>query len=100
MRWDGGAYVHPVTVGESGWESFQLLVGGSWVATLYPSVADANPFEAWELHGPDARGHGKNWQMGKRAVEPVAPGSRFVVLVGLTAEGCVGTVKWRLLCGG
>mmetsp|Transcript_52568 Transcript_52568/g.169622 ORF Transcript_52568/g.169622 Transcript_52568/m.169622 type:complete len:496 (-) Transcript_52568:25-1512(-) len=96
MKWHNGAFVCPVVIGSNGWESFQLLVNGSWSAVIYPSAIDASVWgKGWTVCGPDEHSHGKNWQIGKVRVEKTTPGSRFMVIVCLNRAGAVASVRWR-----
>mmetsp|Transcript_22959 Transcript_22959/g.64502 ORF Transcript_22959/g.64502 Transcript_22959/m.64502 type:complete len:99 (+) Transcript_22959:1-297(+) len=98
MPWYGGFFAYPVVVGSSGWESFQLLVESAWEKAVYPSTKDASQFERdWAICGPDGRGHGKNWKVGKAGVEKVWPGLRFSVVVTADAHGRFTSVRWRPL---
>lgn len=98
MQWQGGAFMYPVVMGSNGWESFQLLVNESWDEVLYPSKEDASHWEKdWAICGPDDRGHGKNWQIGKGSIEKGIPGLRFIILVALSDDGRVSCVRWRPL---
>jgi len=96
MWWWAGLLVYPVVVGSKAWESFQFLVDSNWKAVIYPSIADANVLQkGWKVCGPDNQGHGKNWQIGRRGVEKVVPGSRVLVMVSFNGEGGVKGVRWR-----
>jgi len=97
MHWQNGLFLSPVTVGTNGWESFQILKDRSWGATIYPSVPDAGPFEAHTVCGPDAGGHGRNWQIGRYAEEEVAPGAQFAIVATMDKEGAVRLVHWEQL---
>uniref|UniRef100_A0A7S4SL03 Protein C10 n=1 Tax=Alexandrium monilatum TaxID=311494 RepID=A0A7S4SL03_9DINO len=97
MHWQNGLFVSPVTVGSSGWESFQILKDGSWSATIYPSVPDAGPFAEHSVCGPDGQGHGKNWQIGRFIEEEVVPGTQFAIVATVDKEGCVKLVHWEHL---
>lgn len=108
MRLDAGLrFVHFVTIGQNGWESFQLLLGGSWDSAIYPSTADANPFVEHTLEGPDNRGHGRNWTIGqpdpKRkcdARNSAEAGARYRILVLLNDSWAAWRVNWELTSPG
>mmetsp|Transcript_32296 Transcript_32296/g.74899 ORF Transcript_32296/g.74899 Transcript_32296/m.74899 type:complete len:449 (-) Transcript_32296:365-1711(-) len=97
MQWQNGLFVSPITVGLNGWESFQMLKDGSWSATIYPSVPDAGPFEQHAVCGPDDKGHGKNWQIGRYAEDEAAPGAQFAIVASVDKAGSVRLVHWQHL---
>merc|ERR1712060_851543 len=55
----------------------------------------------YTLQGPDNRGHGKNWTIGKlphkecHAENNASPGDQFTVLLRLDGEGCPRKVTWK-----
>ncbi|CAK0907839.1 unnamed protein product [Prorocentrum cordatum] len=95
MTWDGASFAHTVTLGEQGWESFQILAEGKWGATLYPSCADASPHVAHELLGPDGLGHAKNWTIGLHPADDAGPGMCFRVALRFDERGRPRGVSWR-----
>eukprot|EP00930_Biecheleria_cincta_P048272 TRINITY_DN33615_c0_g1_i1.p1 TRINITY_DN33615_c0_g1~~TRINITY_DN33615_c0_g1_i1.p1 ORF type:complete len:894 (+),score=157.95 TRINITY_DN33615_c0_g1_i1:135-2816(+) len=102
MQWDGFCFVHSVIMGWQGFESFQILMDGSWNQRVYPSVPDANPFVQYNVQGPDAGGHGKNWTMGKPSYWSRSPteakatrGSRYKVKASVDDRGKVTRVFWQ-----
>lgn len=64
MEWDGLRFTYLLEIGDSDWESFQLTLDEKFGSVMYPSVNDANPYISYSLHGPDNKGHGKNWTIG------------------------------------
>jgi len=103
MHWNGSDFVHVVTVGSKGWESFQILQGGQWDKTYYPSAKDANPYLEWKLRGPDSFGNGKNWTIGippdkgcdERNVAKT--GEHFRITVSIDGQSDVTEVSWKQL---
>lgn len=95
MHWQRGLFVSPVTIGSEGVESFQLLKNGKWNATIYPSIPDASPLEEHEVCGPDSKGHGKNWTIGRFQEEAAAPGKQFAIIAALDKQGLVRLVHWQ-----
>merc|ERR1712176_941570 len=89
MQWQNGLFVVPITVGPNGWESFQILLNGSWGKVIYPSIPDASPYEEHTVCGPDQKGHGKNWQIGRYAEDEAAPGKSFAIIAALDKRGDV-----------
>uniref|UniRef100_A0A7S4R7G4 LamG-like jellyroll fold domain-containing protein n=1 Tax=Alexandrium monilatum TaxID=311494 RepID=A0A7S4R7G4_9DINO len=91
----GLKFVYFVPVGEKGWESFQILHKGDWSRTLYPSVADGNPFERHFVLGPDDKGHGKNWTIGRHARDRAPPGTYYKVELDLGDPNEPALVRWE-----
>ena len=65
MTWDGQHFVYVVCIGPNGWESFQILLDGSWEKVFYPDVKDANMTVPHCILGPDKQNAGKDWTIGK-----------------------------------
>ena len=65
MLWDGAFFVHVLSIGSNGWESFQILLDGSWDKVFYPDVKDAGPTVPHSILGPDNHNAGKDWTIGK-----------------------------------
>mmetsp|Transcript_102657 Transcript_102657/g.306586 ORF Transcript_102657/g.306586 Transcript_102657/m.306586 type:complete len:535 (-) Transcript_102657:86-1690(-) len=103
MHWDGSNFVHLMAVGSKGWESFQILQGGDWDRTYYPSVRNANPFANWKLRGPDNQGNGKNWTLGVppddgcNAKNAAKGGEHYRITVAVDGESLVTEVAWKQL---
>lgn len=95
MKWDGSKFYHTFQVGANGWESFQLLIDGRWEQCVYPSVADACPFVEYRLLGPDNRGHGKNWTVGRHPEDSAKTGERVRLAVAVNSQGLPKQVSWR-----
>jgi len=95
MHWQQGLFVGPVTLGTSGIESFQLLKNGKWSATVYPSVPDASPLEEHAICGPDGKGHGLNWTIGRFAEEGATPGRQYAIIVALDKQAAIRLVHWQ-----
>lgn len=71
MDWDGLRFTCLLKIREAGWESFQLMLDEQFIAVIYPSVKDANPYMSYSVQGPDNKGHQKNWTIG---VPPASKG--------------------------
>jgi len=98
MDWRGGLFTLMVTVGPEGYESFQILLNGKWEKTIYPSIADATPFDAHSILGPDTGGHGMNWRIGKGfpdTVDHAFPGAEFAIIAVINKLGEVKVVTWQ-----
>lgn len=100
MVWDGARFVHEVTIGKENYESFQVLLNGSWERVFYPSIHDGSPWAKCKLRGPDKEGHGRNWTIGrptnKRLWKNVAScGERYIILVSVNSHGIATKVTWR-----
>lgn len=94
MAFNGSWYTQSIVVGETGRESFQILLRGSWQSTIYPSVADASPFVEHELRGPDDSGHGLNWTLGAGAQDPAEPGTCYDVMLVVDGREAARAVTW------
>mmetsp|Transcript_48954 Transcript_48954/g.141833 ORF Transcript_48954/g.141833 Transcript_48954/m.141833 type:complete len:679 (+) Transcript_48954:70-2106(+) len=79
MIWMGNKFVYFVPLEDKAWQSFQILHEGDWRRTLYPSIAHANPFEKHSVMGPDDKGHGHNWTIGRHASDRGPPGTFYKV---------------------
>jgi len=99
MKWDGFKFVEEVTIGKTRWESFQILVMGRWEASFYPSVKDGCPYIEYKLMGPDAKGHGRNFSMGRHPKDAMRTGDRVSVIVECDAKGAARLVTWKRLDG-
>lgn len=90
MKWDGTCFVHVLSIGSNGWESFQILLGGSWKTVFYPDVKDAGPTVPHSILGPDNHNAGKDWTIGK---------NRSKLLDGSLRPGCAFKVKLEISNG-
>lgn len=102
MDWNGTHFVHDLSIGAAGWESFQILLEGDWRRTLYPSVPFAGPYDHHILLGPDQKGHGKNWSIGLPNPEPgeknaAKLGQRYRVVLRVNHGGVAQEVFWEFL---
>lgn len=95
MNWEEGLFVCPIEIGPNGSESFQILQNGKWEKTLHPNIADACPYEDHTVCGPDNKGHGLNWQIGKYAEDQAKPGAHFAIIVAMDVMGRVQAVAWQ-----
>lgn len=94
MQFDGHCFIHWIAMTEQRWESFQILQDGRWEATLYPDVRDGSPWVAHKLKGPDNKGHGKNWTVGKHAEDSGQPGTMYKIELHPDDRGLPGRVTW------
>ena len=85
MMSDGCGFVYVVSIGPNGWESFQLLLDGSWDKVFYP-----DPGSPHSILGPDNKNAGKDWTIGK---------NRGKLLEGLLRPGSAFKVKLELNSG-
>jgi len=101
MTREGSCFVHMLKVGPHGYETFQILLDGSWDAVYYPSVRDANPDKDHKLRGPDKKGHGVNWMIGalQRGRQQARPGSHFKIVVSVDGKQLATRVTWRQVPG-
>lgn len=101
MIWTGRYFAHCMTVGPSGYATFQLLLDKDWKRTVYPSVKNANPYDNHTLCGPNKKGHGKNWCIGVRKTEPsryaAKSGDRFRIYLLVDGGAAAQQVVWEFL---
>lgn len=97
MEWQGEVFLFPIQIGSNGWESFQILKNGSWDQTVYPSIADATPYEEHTVCGPDSKGHDKNWMIGKYTDDKAKPGAEFAIIAAIDRRGKVAVVSWQIM---
>jgi len=99
MTRDGTSFVHTMKMSQKGVEHFQILLGGSWDATYYPSIKDAHPHVKHELRGPDNQGHGMNWQIGavgsKAGKNSVKVGARIKIVLAVDEQHVPVSVTWK-----
>ena len=97
MTWDKArsCYYYKVAIGHERYESFQLVLDGEWKLCLHPDKEDANMHNDWNLCGPDAENHGKNWSIGRNPKEQVKKGEVYEVRLHLTEQGRARTVDWE-----
>lgn len=84
MDWDEArqCYSFRVTLGEGAAESFLILVDGHWEWCMHPDIADASPYFEYQLCGPDIRGRGTHWTIGKHHQDLAAHGATYEVIMG------------------
>lgn len=101
MKWDGErqCYYFRTRLGKEGWESFQILLDSDYKKCVHPDCADACPYEKYTLCGPDDQGHGKNWTIGRHALDKGAPGACYEVRLVLSKKGQALVVDWEPLQG-
>lgn len=101
MDWDGFRFTYLLQIGENGWESFQIMVGQKWDATVHPSCPDANPFMNYRVQGPDNKGHGKNWTIGippGKAIHKMnaaKAGDQYQIVVTMDEQNYPHRVTWK-----
>lgn len=62
-------------------------------------MKDANPHVEYKLWGPNGRGHGKNWMIGRHANDLATPGDVYKVLVSVNEKGSAKAVTWQRKSG-
>jgi len=84
MVWDGSSFRYNLQVGSTGVERFQVLAGGAWDQRLFPSIADANPYDDHELcmGSPD---YALDWAVGLHEAEQNSAGESFTISLVLSA---------------
>jgi len=88
-----------VKIGVNGWESFQILMDGSWERCLYPDKKDAHPYAEHKVSGPDDDGAGKNWTIGFMPEDKSKEGSRFRIRLFAKEDLTAEKVDWVKLTG-
>jgi len=83
-----GRYTYMVTIGEEGFEEFQIVTEKDWNQKLYPHREGALLYEG-VLCGPDAGGHGQNWYLEGDV------GDVFEIVLDLNQEDKRRVVSWR-----
>eukprot|EP00931_Biecheleriopsis_adriatica_P077976 TRINITY_DN5144_c0_g1_i2.p1 TRINITY_DN5144_c0_g1~~TRINITY_DN5144_c0_g1_i2.p1 ORF type:complete len:830 (+),score=127.23 TRINITY_DN5144_c0_g1_i2:87-2576(+) len=105
MTWDGESFNYTVSVGDEGWEAFQILQDDSWQKVIYPSVKDAHPCMSHSLQGPDDMNAGFNWLIGKvggffgSGDDVISAGTEFKIKLYLDRQGRPESVNWNRLTG-
>lgn len=96
MGWDSDreCFCFVAEMREAAMLSFQVLLDGDWSRCLYPDRAHANPHERHEVCGPDDKGHGKNWTIGRNPADQPAVGARYEIRVFLNTDGTAKHVDW------
>mmetsp|Transcript_72754 Transcript_72754/g.137559 ORF Transcript_72754/g.137559 Transcript_72754/m.137559 type:complete len:1495 (-) Transcript_72754:183-4667(-) len=75
-------------------ESFQIWVNGDSNQCLHPNCSDASPHNPHKIQGPDARGHGLNWTIGRHTRDQATPGSRYEIIYNVNYDGSPKEVTW------
>jgi len=96
MAWDDETqcYHYRVQLTATGWESFQILLHGSWKMALYPGEADGCHHSGSRLCGPDDHGHGRNWTIGRHPLDRAAEGACYQIRLFLQPDGRAERVDW------
>mmetsp|Transcript_8171 Transcript_8171/g.14970 ORF Transcript_8171/g.14970 Transcript_8171/m.14970 type:complete len:578 (-) Transcript_8171:57-1790(-) len=103
MTWDTERQIFcsRAQIGAEGRESFQILVDGRWQQCIHPDCMDACPHVAFNLCGPDDRGHDLNWTIGRHPDDKSEPGAVYEVrLMVLASTGTPLVVDWEKLFAG
>jgi len=102
MTWDEDCswFSCELLVGGSGHESFQIVVDEEKRRRLHPDAPDASPHAPSNVCGPDGRGHGKNWTIGKHPKDEAAMGHTYKVWLKLNADGSPRMVDWARTSSG
>jgi len=97
MEWDevNQHYHSTIQLTSQGWESFQILQDGDYKKCMHPSISEANPYVPYTLCGPDNRAHGKNWTIGKHALDKGSKGAKYKVRFFPAVGGRAGLVDWE-----
>eukprot|EP00747_Dinoflagellata_sp_TGD_P209718 gnl/TRDRNA2_/TRDRNA2_83092_c0_seq1.p1 gnl/TRDRNA2_/TRDRNA2_83092_c0~~gnl/TRDRNA2_/TRDRNA2_83092_c0_seq1.p1 ORF type:complete len:495 (-),score=64.62 gnl/TRDRNA2_/TRDRNA2_83092_c0_seq1:148-1632(-) len=97
MTWDAARKLFHFTVklGRKGRESFQILVGDDYAMRLYPDRNHGNPHEAHKLCGPDDKGHGKNWTVGRHPRDFGGKDEEFEIQLHFDKDEQIGVVTWQ-----
>jgi len=101
MDWDGNNFFFIAKIGKQGWESFQILLRGSWDAVIYPSVKNASPSVEHTLRGPDNLNKGLDWTIGRPGFNPlhigaISPGTEYKIILVVDERGHAASVTWEL----
>jgi len=101
MEWDekNEHYHFIIQLSSQGWESFQILMEGDYKKCVHPSISEANPYVPYTLCGPDNRGHGKNWTIGKHSLDKGSKGAKYKVRYFPAVGGRAGLVDWEPTTG-
>mmetsp|Transcript_39671 Transcript_39671/g.114501 ORF Transcript_39671/g.114501 Transcript_39671/m.114501 type:complete len:602 (-) Transcript_39671:290-2095(-) len=102
MSWDWRqkCFQYHVRLGVRGFESFQLLVDGSWDQCFYPDRAHACPHVHYDVCGPDDRGASTYWTIGRHPLDRGAVGARYEVRLTCTDSDPAVRVDWSRLGSG
>lgn len=102
MRWDASrsCYTYEVELGQAGVESFQIWVNGDTNACIHPDCRDGSPHSPHKICGPDGRGHGLNWTIGRYQGDQAAPGARYEIMYYVNNDGSPKEMTWRKTGGG
>uniref|UniRef100_A0A7S4UEM9 CBM20 domain-containing protein n=1 Tax=Alexandrium monilatum TaxID=311494 RepID=A0A7S4UEM9_9DINO len=102
MSWDAECkcYHYEIKLGSDKEESFQIVLNKDWKRCLHPDKNDANPYSAYNLLGPDDRGHQLNWTIGKHACDQAAVGARYRVSLSIHDDGNPKKINWTRLADG
>merc|ERR1711923_244248 len=92
--------MHNVNIGKNGWESFQILADEKGDKVIYPNTQDAHFATKHVVQGPDSKGHGKNWTIGRPDQEKFKynsanPGERYRIIFSIDLETKKMSVTWE-----
>lgn len=91
MAWTGTSYDYVIEVGDSGKESFQILVEGNTGMRLFPSVPDATTSDK---HSILQGAGGSHWTIGVDDTEVNSAGKSYKVSLTTTRDGRPLAVNW------
>lgn len=99
MTWEAStkSYGISVQLGINGWESFQILCNDDWEKCIHPDQADGSPHVAHLTRGPDEKGHGLNWTVGKAQQDKGAEGVCYKIKLFQSDSGTADRVEWERL---
>jgi len=93
LEWDGTQYKAEMTV--KGIESFQILLGGSWSAVLFPSVPDATPKKPHGVAGPSEQSPELMWLIGQETTDDEVASATYMIRLLVSNTGRPLTVQWE-----
>jgi len=99
MSWNAEAecFEHRVIMGDSGSESFKVLLDGDWDKCVHPDRKDASPHMAHDVLGPDDGGLDEEWTIGLDEKDDSAEGAVYKVRMYVNPHGQPMRVGWEVL---
>mmetsp|Transcript_6355 Transcript_6355/g.18130 ORF Transcript_6355/g.18130 Transcript_6355/m.18130 type:complete len:1387 (+) Transcript_6355:32-4192(+) len=94
---DRSVFVADVRLGESGTETFQILLHGNWASLVHPNLRSAS-FRSpdHEVQGPHSWGMSNVWAIGQDKEDEAEPGCYFRVFLGIE-DGYPRSIHWKKL---
>lgn len=79
---DEHAFTKEVSIGPSGFETFQILLNGNWLSIVHPNSARSSYLDTdHQVKGPDNNGRNSYWVVGKHQNDVVKPGDKIKVIL-------------------